>query len=69
VGDAYHGQVQLRPGGDLDEAITQLRARKHPEENLQVQTLIGAIEFVIEQNLVIGQLELTADRLKHFLES
>ena len=68
-GDAYQGQVTLRPNGSLDEALEQLRTRKHPEENQQVQTLIGALELATEQNLVVGQLALTPDRLKHFLES
>lgn len=68
-GDAYQGQVTLRPAGSLDEALEQLRTRKHPEENQQVQTLIGALELTTEQNLVVGQLAITADRLKHFIES
>jgi hypothetical protein len=68
-GDTYQGQVTLRPNGDLDEALEQLRTRKHPEENQQVQALIGELELATEQNLVIGQLALTPDRLKHFLES
>lgn len=69
AGDTYQGQVTLRPAGSLDEALEQLRTRKHPEENQQVQALIGALELVTEQNLVIGQLALTPDRLKHFIES
>ena len=68
-GAAYEGQVTLRPNGDLAEALEQLRTRKHPEENQQVQGLIAALELVSEQNLVVGQLALTPDRLKHFLES
>jgi hypothetical protein len=66
VGDDYGGQVRLRPNGSVDECIDQLRARKAPEENQQVQALIAAVQFVIEQNMVVGQLELTSDRLKHF---
>lgn len=67
--DGYQGQVSLRPNGSVDEALEQLRARKHPEENLQVQGLIGALELVSEQNLVVGQLAISSDRLKHFLDS
>lgn len=62
----YAGQVRLRPAGDVDECLAQLRARKHPEENQQVQALLGAVEFVVDQGAVVGQLELSSDRLKHF---
>jgi hypothetical protein len=69
VGSSYDGQVRLRPAGSVDECIDQLRARKYPEENQQVQALIGAVQFLIDQNMVVGQLEITPDRLKHFLDS
>jgi hypothetical protein len=68
AGDGYGGQVRLRPNGSVDECMDQLRARKAPEENQQVQALIAAVQFVIDQNMVVGQLELTPDRLKHFID-
>lgn len=68
MGQGYEGQVVLAPTGDIDECVEQLRARKHPEENQQVQALIGAVEFVSERGGVVGRLAIQPDQLKHFLD-
>lgn len=67
-GGGYEGQVVLAPTGDIDAAVTQLRARKHPEENLQIQALLGAVEFVPERGGVVGRLVVERDQLKHLVE-
>lgn len=64
----YEGQIVLTPTGDVDSCVAQLRARKHPEENQQVQRLLGSVEFVSEAGGVIGRLVLEPDQLKHFLD-
>lgn len=68
--DGYEGQVVLTPSGDIERCVEQLRARKHPEENQQVQRLLAAVEFVPqpEQAVVLGRLALEPDQLKHFLD-
>jgi hypothetical protein len=65
---SYEGQIRLQPTGDPDEVATDLHASTHPEENQQVQALIGAVEFVIEQGGVVGRLAITPDQLKHFVD-
>jgi hypothetical protein len=62
----YEGQVRLAPSGDVDECANALRARKHPEENLQVQALIAAIEFAPDEGGVVGRLAIEPDQVKHF---
>jgi hypothetical protein len=63
----YEGQIVLTPTGDPDECANDLRARKYPEENQQVQTLLASVEFVVTQGAVIGRLSVPPDQLKHFL--
>jgi hypothetical protein len=67
LGGGYEGQIVLAPSGDVDAAVAQLRARKHPEENLQVQALLAAVEFVPERGGVVGRLALEPDQVKHFV--
>jgi hypothetical protein len=62
----YEGQIMLMPIGDPDECANDLRARKHPEENQQVQALIAAVEFAVVEGGVIGRLVIAPDQLKHF---
>lgn len=62
----YEGQIVLMPGGDPDECANDLRARKYPEENQQVQALVAAVEFAVSEGNVIGRLEIPPDKLKHF---
>ena len=64
---AYEGRVVLAPTGDADECANALRARKYPEENQQVQTLIAGVEFVVIEQTVMGRLEIPPDQVKHFL--
>lgn len=70
--DTYEGLVVLMPDGDATECANQLRARTSPEDNLQVQALIGAVEFIPEPKLtppqVVGRLTIAEDQLKHFVE-
>jgi hypothetical protein len=63
----YEGQIVLMPVGDPDECANDLRARKYPEENQQVQALIAAVEFSVIEGGVIGRLAISSDQLKHFL--
>jgi hypothetical protein len=63
----YEGQIVLMPAGDPDECANDLRARKHPEENQQVQSLIGAVEFAVIEGSVMGRLTISPDQIKHFL--
>jgi hypothetical protein len=69
---SYEGLVVLMPDGDVDECANQLRARKSPEENQQVQALIAAVVFTPEPKLsppqVVGRLTIAADQLKHFVD-
>jgi len=67
IGPSYEGQVALTPANDVDSCISELRARKHPEENHQVQGLLAAVNFTIEQGAVIGNLAIDPDSLKHFV--
>jgi hypothetical protein len=62
----YEGQVVLMPVGDPDECANDLRARKHPEENQQVQALLTTVEFAVLEGGVIGRLAISPDQLKHF---
>lgn len=64
----YEGEIVLASGGDVDEATNQLNARKHPEENQQVQALIGAVNFVVSEGMVTGRLSIADDQVKHFLD-
>ncbi len=68
----YEGMVILMPDGDVDECANQLRARSLPEENQQVQALVGKVVFTPEPSAeppqVIGRLSVASDQLKHFLE-
>jgi hypothetical protein len=66
--DGYEGQVVLTPTGDVDSCAKQLRERKHPEENQQVQGLLAAVAFTVEQGVVVGRLTIGSDHLKHFLD-
>jgi hypothetical protein len=61
----YEGQIVLMPVGDPDECANDLRARKYPEENQQVQALIAAVEFAVIEGGVIGRLAISPDQLKH----
>lgn len=63
----YEGQIVLMPVGDPDECANDLRARKHPEENQQIQALLAAVEFSVVEGGVIGRLAISPDQLKHFL--
>lgn len=63
----YEGQIVLMPVSDPDECANDLRARKHPEENQQVQALLAAVEFSVIEGAVIGRLAISPDQLKHFL--
>jgi hypothetical protein len=63
----YEGQIVLTPTGDADECANDLRARKYPEENQQVQALLTSVEFVVIEGAVIGRLAIAPDQLKHFL--
>lgn len=62
---AIVGQVVLQPLGDVDETANQLEARRHPEENQQVQHLIASVAFVREAEVVVGKLEIGPEQLKH----
>ncbi|PRP96728.1 hypothetical protein [Enhygromyxa salina] len=64
----YEGQVRLDPSGDVDECANALRARAHPEENQQVQQLIGEIAFAPEEGGVVGRLAIAPDQVKHFAD-
>jgi hypothetical protein len=64
-GGDVEGQVVLAPDGDVDETATALRERRHPEENLQVQSLIADVAFAPEADIVRGRLEVRAERVRH----
>ncbi|MFO7567378.1 MAG: hypothetical protein R6X02_32340 [Enhygromyxa sp.] len=64
----YEGQVVLTPADNADACAEQLRARKHPEENQQVQGLLAAVDFAVEGGAVIGRLALGSEQLRHFLD-
>jgi hypothetical protein len=75
VGRSYEGQIVITPTGDVDECAKQLRERKHPEENQQVQALLAAVAFTVEtptaapeQRAVVGRLAITSEQLEHFLD-
>jgi hypothetical protein len=63
----YEGQIVLTPTGDPDECANDLRARKYPEENQQIQTLLAGVQFEIIERSVIGRLMIEPEALKHFL--
>lgn len=63
----YEGQVVLMPVGDPDECANDLRARKYPEENQQVQALLAAVEFSVLDGSVMGRLAISPDQVKHFV--
>lgn len=63
----YEGQIVLMPVGDPDECANDLRARKHPEENQQVQALLAAVEFSVMEGSVMGRLAISPDQVKHFV--
>lgn len=63
----YEGQIVLMPVGDADECANDLRARKYPEENQQVQALIAAVEFTVTDGAVLGHLAISPEQTKHFL--
>ena len=62
----YEGQIVLEPSGDPAESSAQLRERSHPEETKQVQSLMSAVEFEVEDRVILGRLALSRDQLKHF---
>lgn len=68
TGSSYEGTVVLAPTEDIDECLEQLRARKHPEENQQVQSLLSSVKFAIEDDSVTGRLAIAPTLLKHFLD-
>jgi hypothetical protein len=63
----YEGQIVLTPIGDPDECANELRARKYPEENQQIQTLLAGVVFEVIEGAVVGRLAIPPDQLKHFL--
>lgn len=65
--DAYEGQVVLTPTTNADECANDLRARKYPEENQQIQALVADVEFVVIERTVMGRLEIPPDQVKHFV--
>lgn len=67
-GQGYEGQVVLTPTESVDTCLDQLRARKHPEENQQVQALVAAVEFAAANGSVLGRLALEPQQLVHFLD-
>jgi hypothetical protein len=63
---AYEGRIVLTPSADADECANDLRKRKYPEENQQVQALVAGVEFMVIEGGVIGRLEIPPDQVKHF---
>lgn len=63
----YDGELVLTPTGDPDECANDLRARKYPEENQQVQALIAAVLFDVVEGQVVAHLKISTDQIKHFL--
>lgn len=67
VEGAYVGRVVFSPVDDVHACAKELQEREHPEENQQVQALLKAVQFEPVEEVVIGQLRITSDTLKHFL--
>ena len=56
-------QTVLAPTANPDQAAKEINQREHPEETQAVQGLMKRVVFVVDKDVLVGEIELNVDDL------